>query len=290
MSRWRRRIVAAACDSSVRGASTVCAARRAGHESIGLSMQLYDQPTAAATSASAAAARSTISTTRGASPRGSASPTTSSISSGSSATRRRRTSSSEYAAGRTPIPCVHCNGDLKFATLVARAEGFGAELVATGHYARVEMDDATGTLPPEARARRREGPVVLPVHADAGAARARDVSRSALSTRPRCASRRASSGLPVADKPDSHEICFVADGDHAAFVERHGGGGGAGGDIRDAAGPGRRHARRACTASPSASARGSASPRRCRSTSSASMPRSETRDSRPARRARAHAR
>src|SRR5690606_11056917 len=39
----------------------------------------------------------------------------------------------EYASGRTPIPCVHCNGDLKFATLVDRAEGLGADRVATGH-------------------------------------------------------------------------------------------------------------------------------------------------------------
>ena len=46
----------------------------------------------------------------------------------------------EYAAGRTPIPCVHCNGDLKFATLAARAEGFDADVVATGHYARVDLD------------------------------------------------------------------------------------------------------------------------------------------------------
>src|SRR6188472_4546694 len=50
----------------------------------------------------------------------------------------------EYAAGRTPIPCAHCNSDLKFATLLDRARGFGAEAVATGHYARVERDAATG--------------------------------------------------------------------------------------------------------------------------------------------------
>src|SRR4029077_3859991 len=49
----------------------------------------------------------------------------------------------EYAAGRTPIPCVHCNGDLKFASLVERAEAFGAEAVATGHYARVDYDEDT---------------------------------------------------------------------------------------------------------------------------------------------------
>src|SRR3954471_641346 len=50
----------------------------------------------------------------------------------------------EYVAGRTPIPCAHCNSDLKFATLLDRAQGFGAEMVATGHYARVDRDDETG--------------------------------------------------------------------------------------------------------------------------------------------------
>src|SRR5687768_3935898 len=45
----------------------------------------------------------------------------------------------EYAAGRTPLPCAHCNSDLKFSTLLDRARGLGAERVATGHYARVEQ-------------------------------------------------------------------------------------------------------------------------------------------------------
>src|SRR5881398_3077581 len=45
----------------------------------------------------------------------------------------------EYASGRTPLPCAHCNSDLKFATLLDRARGLGAERVATGHYARVEQ-------------------------------------------------------------------------------------------------------------------------------------------------------
>src|SRR6478672_9751539 len=48
---------------------------------------------------------------------------------------------SEYASGRTPLPCAHCNSDLKFATLVERARGFGADAVATGHYARVARDE-----------------------------------------------------------------------------------------------------------------------------------------------------
>src|SRR3982751_2529151 len=50
----------------------------------------------------------------------------------------------EYAAGRTPLPCAHCNSDLKFAALADRARTFGADAVATGHYARVELDAATG--------------------------------------------------------------------------------------------------------------------------------------------------
>src|ERR1700719_2273115 len=49
----------------------------------------------------------------------------------------------EYASGRTPLPCAHCNSDLKFATLVDRARGLGADLVATGHYARVTRDETT---------------------------------------------------------------------------------------------------------------------------------------------------
>src|SRR4029450_8507297 len=44
----------------------------------------------------------------------------------------------EYVSGRTPLPCAHCNSDLKFSTLLERARGFGSESVATGHYARIE--------------------------------------------------------------------------------------------------------------------------------------------------------
>src|SRR5260221_12380239 len=50
----------------------------------------------------------------------------------------------EYAAGRTPLPCAHCNSDLKFATLADRARGLGADAVATGHYARVDRDASSG--------------------------------------------------------------------------------------------------------------------------------------------------
>lgn len=124
----------------------------------------------------------------------------------------------EYAAGRTPIPCAHCNNDLKFATLVEKAAGFGAEVVATGHYARVTrgddgryhlwrgVDDTKdqgyflfGLTQPQLRR------ALFPV----GEMRKVDVRALARARH-----------IPVSDKPDSQEICFVPDGDYAAVVER----------------------------------------------------------------------
>ena len=127
----------------------------------------------------------------------------------------------EYAAGRTPIPCVHCNGDLKFAMLVERAAGFDATYVATGHYARVERDEPTG------RYRLLRG-------VDAGKDQSYflfTLTQAQLGhalfpigglDKARVRERAREIGLDVAEKPDSHEICFVPDGDHAAFLADHG--------------------------------------------------------------------
>ncbi len=99
-----------------RGAARAAGPR--GHRSVDAALR----PAATGTDALRhAAARSTTCTTRAASPRASASRTTSSISSGSSTSTVISNFVREYAAGRTPIPCVHCNGDLKFATLAERA-------------------------------------------------------------------------------------------------------------------------------------------------------------------------
>ena len=125
---------------------------------------------------SAAAARSTICTTRGASPRRIDIPHY--IVNFEKQFDEQVVSNfvREYAPGRTPLPCAHCNSDLKFATLAERARGFGADAVATGHYARVERGDDGRPLPAAARRRRGEGSVVFPVLADAGPARARGLS------------------------------------------------------------------------------------------------------------------
>ena len=124
----------------------------------------------------------------------------------------------EYTAGRTPIPCVHCNGDLKFAELVERAKGFDADHVATGHYARVERDESGGYLLRRGVDPAKDQSYFLFTLTQSQLAHALfpvgALDKSIVREQAR------ELGLPVAAKPDSHEICFVPDGDHAAFVER----------------------------------------------------------------------
>jgi tRNA-uridine 2-sulfurtransferase len=124
----------------------------------------------------------------------------------------------EYVAGRTPLPCAHCNSDLKFSTLLERAQGLGAETVATGHYARVDQA-------PDGRWRLRRG-----VDPDKDQAyflfslTQEQLARAAFPvgalTKRDARAHARSLGLLVAEKPDSQEICFVPDGDYAGFVER----------------------------------------------------------------------
>jgi tRNA-specific 2-thiouridylase len=125
----------------------------------------------------------------------------------------------EYASGRTPIPCVHCNGDLKFATLAARAEGFGAGLVATGHYARVEAVGGQYLLKRGVDPSKDQSYFLFTLTQDQLAHALFPVG--ALDKMAVRALAR-ELDLVVSDKPDSHEICFVADGDHNAFLETHG--------------------------------------------------------------------
>ena len=133
----------------------------------------------------------------------------------------------EYAAGRTPLPCARCNSDLKFATLAERARGFGADAVATGHYARVERPVR---LAGDEGARSGQGRWLLKRAVDPSKdqsyflfsltqdqlARAifpvGDLAKASVRAYAR------ERGLPVADKADSQEICFIPDHDYARFV------------------------------------------------------------------------
>lgn len=122
----------------------------------------------------------------------------------------------EYAAGRTPNPCVLCNIWLKFGKLWAYGKGVGADFVATGHYAQIVRDSAGA--PRIGRAvdagkdqsyvlsgLRREllGHVLLPI----GRFSKAEIRSIACDE-----------GLPVHDKPDSQEICFIPDDDYLRFV------------------------------------------------------------------------
>jgi tRNA-specific 2-thiouridylase len=124
----------------------------------------------------------------------------------------------EYARGRTPIPCAHCNSEVKFSELLSRASGYGASALATGHYARtVAADDG------RVRLRRGRDPgkdqsYFLFSLTQAQLAQARFPVGELSKDEVRAEARRL--GLATADKPDSQEICFVPDGDYAAFLER----------------------------------------------------------------------
>jgi len=142
---------------------------------------------------------------------------------------------SEYASGRTPLPCAHCNSDLKFATLADRARGFGAEAVATGHYARVEWDEArTRYVLKRAVDPSKDQAYFLFSLTQEQLARARFPVGDRAKDEVRDYARRR--GLPVADKPDSQEICFIPDHDYRGFVERESPERARGGAIVDEAG------------------------------------------------------
>ena len=97
----------------------------------------------------------------------------------------------EYASGRTPLPCARCNSDLKFATLAERAAGFGADAVATGHYARVERDPATDATCSAAESIRRRIRRTFCFRSRRPSSPAR-CSRSAIGRRSRCGNTRVS--------------------------------------------------------------------------------------------------
>lgn len=126
----------------------------------------------------------------------------------------------DYLHGRTPIPCTLCNNFIKFETFIEMAEGIGAAKIATGHYARITQNEQTGrwelrraadaskdqtyflfglTQPQLARTLFPLGHMVK--------SEVRDLAKAL--------------NLPVADKGDSQEICFVPNGDYKAFIEAY---------------------------------------------------------------------
>lgn len=119
----------------------------------------------------------------------------------------------DWLAGRTPNPCVLCNGVLKFRVLLARARGLGCDRLATGHYARI---DASGALRMAADGAKDQSYFLYPVPPSALARTWFPLGELDKAT-VRAHARRL--GLITADKAESMDTCFVPDGDHGAVVD-----------------------------------------------------------------------
>jgi tRNA-specific 2-thiouridylase len=119
----------------------------------------------------------------------------------------------EYAAGRTPNPCLRCNEKIKFAAVLDRALALGFDAVVTGHHARL----VDGVLRRSVDAAKDQS-YVLAVLTRQQLAHA--IFPLGDSTKAQVRAEAADRGLAVADKPDSHDICFIADGDTRGFLAR----------------------------------------------------------------------
>lgn len=121
-----------------------------------------------------------------------------------------------YAAGRTPNPCLNCNRHLKFAALLGRAIAMGADYLATGHYAIIRQDTDGAAHLYRAVDETKDQSSVLYTFTQQQLARTL-LPLGTLTKREVRAIARAH-GLPVAEKPESQDICFVPDGDYARIV------------------------------------------------------------------------
>ncbi|GIV18359.1 MAG: tRNA-specific 2-thiouridylase MnmA [Armatimonadota bacterium] len=126
----------------------------------------------------------------------------------------------EYRRGRTPNPCVQCNRYVKFDAFLRKADELGAQYIATGHYARIQYDEKSRRwLLLKAVNREKDQSYVLFPMTQAQLARTLfPLGDLPSKTETRALAREL--GLPVADKPDSQEICFVAEaGGYRAFLQ-----------------------------------------------------------------------
>ena len=124
-----------------------------------------------------------------------------------------------YLAGRTPIPCVACNQRFKFEYLLERARVFGAQAVASGHYARVDRDPETGLRRLRRAVDARKDQTYFLFGLSQAQLAAVEFPLGEL-TKAEVRARARALGLATAEKPESQEICFVPDGDYASAVER----------------------------------------------------------------------
>lgn len=124
----------------------------------------------------------------------------------------------EYKKGRTPNPCIACNRYVKFGAMLKKALGMGMDSIATGHYAVIEREESGRFLLRRSFGKKDQSYALYTMTqhelahtlfplGDMDKAEARDIAQR--------------NGLPVANKPDSQEICFVEDNNYAHFIEKY---------------------------------------------------------------------
>ncbi len=123
----------------------------------------------------------------------------------------------EYSQGRTPNPCIRCNQYIKFGALLEKAKGLGADIIATGHHARVERDEATGRylLKKGFDSNKDQSYFLYPLTQEQLAHTLMPVGNY---TKDRVREIASNMGLPTAARPESQEICFVPDDNYHAFL------------------------------------------------------------------------
>jgi tRNA-uridine 2-sulfurtransferase len=124
----------------------------------------------------------------------------------------------DYLNGRTPIPCTLCNNFIKFDRFLELAAGVGAPKIATGHYARVAYDVGRYQLRQGVDASKDQTYFLFGLTQEQ---LARTEFPLGEFTKPQVREFARELGLPVAEKPDSQEICFVPNGDYAAFIDAY---------------------------------------------------------------------
>ncbi len=125
----------------------------------------------------------------------------------------------EYAAGRTPNPCINCNFSLKFDALLEKARMIECDYVATGHYARIEGEGGRWRLRKAADLTKDQSYVLY--HLDQTTLPRVLFPLGSMTSKDETRRLAAAYGLPVASKKDSQDICFIPDGDYKAFLLRH---------------------------------------------------------------------
>ncbi len=124
----------------------------------------------------------------------------------------------EYLAGRTPIPCTLCNNFIKFDQFLEMAEGVGAGRIATGHYARIDWNPESGRWEMRRSTDRAKDQTYF-LFGLKQEQLARTRFPLGAMEKPQVRELARELGIPTASKPDSQEICFVPNGDYAAFID-----------------------------------------------------------------------